>query len=209
MKHPSHSQPAPVRPAQDASVRPLQALWISILMTLLFTMLTGIMYPLAIWVIALALPGQANGSILTVNGTVVGSSLIGQAFTLPKYFHGRPSAGGYDATNSGGSNYALTNQKLLDQISRRIADIRKEDGLAADATVPADLVTASASGLDPHISVEGAMIQVKRVATARKLPEEAVKKAVEENTDSPFLGIFGTPVVNVLTLNIALDRLTP
>ncbi len=188
----------------------MKQLWISLKAMVVFTLLLGIAYPLAMTAIAqIVFPAQANGSVITVGGKVVGSALIGQMFTSPRYFHGRPSANAYDASNSGGTNFALTNKKLIDQIRQNIDQVRKENGLAPEVPVPADLVTASASGLDPDISVAGAMLQVKRVAAARKLPDNAVIHAVEQNTEPPFLGIFGAPVVNVLRLNVALDTMHP
>jgi len=156
----------------------------------------------------ITMPDKANGSLLYVDGKVVGSELIGQSFTSPGYFHGRPSAVDYDSAESGGSNYGPTSAKLMEQVSQRIEQVRRENGLSSDAPVPADLVLASGSGLDPHISVEGAMLQVPRVATARGLPESEVKMLVEQHIETLQLGFLGQERVNVLKLNLALDELT-
>jgi K+-transporting ATPase ATPase C chain len=156
----------------------------------------------------ITMPDKANGSLLYVDGKVVGSELIGQSFTSPGYFHGRPSAVDYDATESAGSNYGPTSAELMKQVSQRLEQVRRENGLPPDAPVPADLVLASGSGLDPHISVEGAMLQVPRVATARGLPESEVKMLVEQHIETPQLGFLGQERVNVLKLNLALDELT-
>jgi len=181
---------------------------------------TGVLLFLAICVLVLILtllvtlvaqitmPDKANGSLLYVDGKIVGSELIGQSFTSPGYFHGRPSAVDYDSAESGGSNYGPTSAKLMEQVSQRIEQVRRENGLSSDAPVPADLVLASGSGLDPHISVEGAMLQVPRVATARGLPESEVKMLVEQHIETLQLGFLGQERVNVLKLNLALDELT-
>lgn len=153
------------------------------------------------------MPYQAGGSLLYVNGTVVGSELIGQNFSSPGYFHSRPSAVNYDATSSGGSNYGATSAKLMDLVKQRVAKVRSENNLGPNASVPADLVLASASGLDPHISVDGAMIQVQRIARARGLSESAVKALVDRHTEYPQFGFLGQTRINVLKLNIALDEL--
>jgi K+-transporting ATPase ATPase C chain len=144
---------------------------------------------------------------LYVNGTVVGSELIGQNFTSPGYFHGRPSAVGYAGNNSGASNYGPTSAKLMEQVRQRVGQVRRENGLLPNAYVPADLVLASGSGLDPHISLEGAMIQVQRVAMVRGLPESEVKALVDHHTEYPQFGFLGQTRINVLKLNIALDEL--
>lgn len=153
------------------------------------------------------MPYQANGSLLYVNGTVVGSELIGQNFSSPGYFHSRPSAVNYDATGSGGSNYGATSAALMEQVKQRVAKVRSENNLSENASVPADLVLASASGLDPHISVEGAMVQVQRVARVRGLSESDVKALVDQHTEYPQFGFLGQTRINVLKLNIALDEL--
>jgi len=167
-----------------------------------------IVYTLFVTLVAqITMPDKANGSLLYVDGKVVGSELIGQSFTSPGYFHGRPSAVDYDATESAGSNYGPTSAELMKQVSQRLEQVRRENGLPPDAPVPAELVLASGSGLDPHISVEGAMLQVPRVATARGLPESEVKMLVEQHIETPQLGFLGQERVNVLKLNLALDEL--
>jgi K+-transporting ATPase ATPase C chain len=168
-------------------------------------------YPLVVFGISQALfHNRANGSLIVdSSGTVRGSRLLGQHFTADKYFHSRPSAAGngYDATSSGGSNLGPTSKKLADSIAQNIADYRAQNGLGTNDPVPADAVTASGSGLDPHISVRNAEIQAPRVAKARSLPVEKVLELTRLNTDAPDLGIFGEPGVNVLKLNLALDNL--
>lgn len=177
----------------------------------LMTILTGIVYPLTITGLAQVLfSEQAKGSILSRGGAPVGSRLIGQNFAAPAYFHGRPSAAGkdgYDAANSAGSNLGPTNRKLLEVTINNVAKIREENGLPADAKVPADLVTASASGLDPHISPAAAYLQVERITQARRLPAVKVRNLVERHIQDRQLGLLGEPRVNVLELNIALDEL--
>ena len=153
---------------------------------------------------------KANGSLLVdKDGTIRGSRLLGQQFTSEKYFQSRPSAAGngYDATSSGGSNLGPTSQKLNDALAQRIADYRTQNNLATNASVPADAVTASGSGLDPHISIRNAELQTPRVAKARNLPVEKVLALVRANTDAASLGFLGEPGVNVLSLNLALDGL--
>ncbi len=172
------------------------------------TLLTGVVYPLAVTGLAqLFFPNQANGSLVDRNGKLAGSFLIGQNFDSPRYFHGRPSATDYNGMGSGGSNMAPTNRELLRLIKERVAKIRQENQLPAAQPVPSDLVTASASGLDPHISPQGALLQVPRVARVRGLQADQVRQLVDKNIEKPFLGIFGTSRVNVLRLNIALDSL--
>lgn len=189
----------------------LKQLRIAALMIVVLTLITGLAYPLAMTGLAQVLfPHQANGSLIKMNGQVVGSALIGQDFTDAKYFHGRPSAAGkgYDASNSGGSNLGPTNKQLVDNVAANVARVRQENNLPANAPVPVDLVTASASGLDPNISPAGAAIQVARVAKARNLPVSTVQKLVREHTSGRTLWLFGEPRVNVLELNLALDKLT-
>lgn len=170
--------------------------------------LLSIAYPFFVTFVAeTTMPYQAHGSLIYVNGTVVGSELIGQSFTSPGYFHGRPSAVDYNGSNSGGSNLGPTSAKLMMQVKQRVDQVRRENNLSPNATVPADLVLASGSGLDPHISPESAMIQVSRVANARGLPESKVKALVEQHIEPPQFGILGQERVNVLKLNIALDEI--
>jgi potassium-transporting ATPase KdpC subunit len=166
------------------------------------------LYPLTAWVLAHGLfPGKADGSLIARNGAVLGSSLIGQGFSSPRYFHPRPSAAGrgYDATQSGGSNLGPLSKNRVDEVARRVAAYRAENGLPAGTPVPADAVTASGSGLDPHISVKNALLQAPRVARGRGLAEADVRKKVETCTEGRTLGILGEPRVNVLRLNLALD----
>jgi K+-transporting ATPase ATPase C chain len=166
------------------------------------------LYPMVVWVMAQGLfPTEANGSLVMRKGTMVGSKLIAQEFTDPKYFHPRPSAAGqgYDASSSGGSNLGPTSKKLVDTVRQRVEDYRSENNLAPDAMVPADAVTASASGLDPHISVQNALLQAPRVARARGLGEDIVLTQINLHTEGRDLGILGEPRVNVLMLNLAMD----
>lgn len=173
----------------------------------LAVILCGI-YPAAVWILAQGLfPAKANGSLVVRNGTTLGSSLIGQDFSGPAYFHPRPSAAGkgYDALRSGGSNLGPTSKKLVDEVRRRVAAYRAENSLAPAILVPPDAVTASASGLDPHISVKNASLQAPRVAKVRGISVASVIKCVETHTEGRDLGVFGEPRVNVLMLNLALD----
>jgi K+-transporting ATPase ATPase C chain len=166
------------------------------------------LYPLTAWVLAHGLfPGKAEGSLITRDGAVLGSSLIGQGFSDPRYFHPRPSAAGkgYDAAQSGGSNLGPLSKDLVDEVARRVAAFRAENGLPDSTRVPPDAVSASGSGLDPHISVTNALLQVPRVARARGLAAKDVRKKVEACTEGRTLGILGEPRVNVLRLNLALD----
>jgi potassium-transporting ATPase KdpC subunit len=181
----------------------------AVMSTLVLAVVCCGLYPLVVWGIAqVAFHDKANGSlIIEKDGTVRGSKLLGQNFTAEKYFHPRPSAAGngYDAVNSGGSNFGPTSQKLNDAIKDRIAAYRKENGLQESEPVPADAVTASGSGLDPHISIRNAELQVTRVAKARSLGEDKVRALISQYTDSADLGVLGEPGVNVLRLNLALD----
>lgn len=166
------------------------------------------LYPLVSWGLAQVLfPARANGSLIVRGGSVSGSALIGQRFSGPAYFHPRPSAAGegYDALRSGGRNLGPLSKELLDAVGRRVAEYRAENGLAPGAPVPADAVTASASGLDPHISPENARLQAARVAAARGLTEAEVLGRVAALTEGRTLGFLGEPRVNVLELNLALD----
>jgi K+-transporting ATPase ATPase C chain len=175
---------------------------------LLLTLLTGIAYPLLVTGISQAtMPNQANGSLIVKEGRPVGSSLIGQAFSDPKYFWGRPSATGPVANNaaaSSGSNLGPTNPALMDAVKSRVQTLREADPSNTQA-IPVDLVTASASGLDPHISPAAAEYQLARVARVRNLPADAVHKLVVEHTEGRQFGVLGEPRVNVLELNLALD----
>jgi K+-transporting ATPase ATPase C chain len=191
----------------------------AIVVLVALTLIGGLAYPLAMTGIAqLIFPYQANGSMVERDGHVVGSALIGQEFDGDKYFHGRPSAttapdpkdptktvaAPYNAMNSGGSNLGPSNKALIDRVSGDIDKLKKEN---PSATVPIALVTTSASGLDPNISPEAALFQVPRIAKARNLPEDRVRQLVQDNTETRLLGLFGEPRVNVLLLNLALDKL--
>jgi K+-transporting ATPase ATPase C chain len=182
---------------------------IAVRVTLVTLVLTGLAYPLVMTGLAQAIfPGKANGSLIRDdNGTIVGSELIGQVFTNPAYLQGRPSAAGngYDATASGGSNLGPTSKKLRDRVSGDVARLRK-DNPDAPLPIPDDLVTTSASGLDPDLSPSAALWQVARIARARQVAPERIIAVVESRTEGRDLGVFGEPRINVLTLNLALDR---
>jgi K+-transporting ATPase ATPase C chain len=193
----------------------------AIVLVVALTVITGLAYPLAMTGIAGVLfPNQAQGSLIERDGKVVGSALIGQEFTSERYFHGRPSAttapdpqdstktvpAPYNAANSGGSNLGPTNKALIERVSADVEKLKEENPSAA---VPIDLVTTSGSGLDPDISPEGALFQVPRIAKARNLPEDRVRQIVNENIQRPLIGVIGEPRVNVLALNLALDKLAP
>jgi len=177
--------------------------------TLILAIVCCALYPLVVFGISQALfHDKANGSlILDTDGTVRGSKLLAQGFTADKYFHPRPSAAGtgYDATSSGGSNLGPTSQKLNDAIKDRVDAYRRENGLTVEESVPADAVTASGSGLDPHISLRNAELQLPRVAKARAMTEEKLRELIKQNTDARDLGLLGDPGVNVLRLNRAFD----
>jgi K+-transporting ATPase ATPase C chain len=189
----------------------------AIVLVVLLTVITGLIYPLVMTGIAgVIFPRQAQGSLIERNGAVIGSTLIGQAFADDKYFHGRPSAtvtpdpkdptknvdAPYNAANSGGSNLGPTNKALIERITGDVEKLKAENPAAA---VPIDLVTTTASGLDPHISPQAALFQVPRVAKARNLPEDRVRQLVNDQIEDRFLGLLGEPRVNVLALNLALD----
>jgi K+-transporting ATPase ATPase C chain len=188
----------------------LHHLRVAVLMTIVLTVLFGVVYPLVMTGVGQVLfPSQANGSLVRdSSGNVIGSTLLGQNFAQPQYFHPRPSAAGtdgYDPTSSGGSNLGPTNQKLIDTVNDRITAYRTENGLSSDVAVPVDAVTASASGLDPDVSPANALLQVGRVARARGMSEEQVRTLVTQSTEGRTFFILGEPRVNVLKLNLALD----
>jgi potassium-transporting ATPase KdpC subunit len=183
----------------------------SLVATLFFAIICCCLYPLVVYGVAqLLFPHQANGSLLRDKSGVRGSALLAQNFTGAGYFHPRPSAAGangYDATSSGGSNLGPTSSNLVANITRNIANYRGENGLTTNTPVPADAVTASGSGLDPHISLKNAELQIPRVARARGMSEEQVRHLVRQNTSDRDFGIWGEPRVNVMTLNFTLDQL--
>lgn len=191
----------------------------SLLLLLLLSALTGLLYPILITAVAQVIfPRQADGSLIRRDGAILGSTLIGQSWidaqtgrALPGYFRGRPSnAGqGYDAAASGGSNLGPTNAALIALVQERVSQIREENSLSPTAPIPIDLVTSSGSGLDPHISPAAAMLQIPRVARERGRPEADIRALVDEYTESPTLGVLGEPRVNVLALNLALDERYP
>lgn len=187
----------------------MKQLIIAIKATVVLTILTGVLYPLLVTGLAKVMfPRQAEGSLIRANGKVVGSELIGQRFTRPEYFHGRPSAAGndgYDGLSSGGSNLGPTSQKLVDRIQDDLKKFRAENPTFT-GPIPPDLLTASGSGLDPDISPASAEAQVGRVAAARGLGVETVRQLVAANTEDRQFGILGEPRVNVLRLNVALDQ---
>ncbi len=181
----------------------------AVLMTLVTTLLLGVIYPLAITAVAqVVFPAQANGQLIERNGTVVGSRIIGQSFSSPGYFHSRPSAAGtgYDPTSSGGTNYGPTNKKLIDAVAANVQSAKKEN---PDAPVPVDMVTSSASGVDPHITPANAAFQVPRVARERSMRVADVQRLVDAHTEGRSFGFLGEPRVNVLELNLALDAAHP
>ena len=180
----------------------------SIAATLLLTVLCCGIYPAVVWAVGQGLfSDKANGSLVRFNGKIVGSALIAQGFAGPAYFHPRPSAAGqgYDAVHSGGTNLGPTSKKLIEDVKQRVGGYRAENGLPPDTLVPADAVTSSASGLDPHISVRNALLQAARVAKARGIGEKDVLAKVGAHTEGRTLGFLGDPRVNVLTLNLSLD----
>jgi K+-transporting ATPase ATPase C chain len=196
----------------------LKSFYKSVIATIVLAVLLCGVYPLVVTGIGkLLFPSQASGGLITLsdghgNDRVVGAKLIGQAFTKPEYFHGRPSSAGdkgYDAANSSGSNLGPTNQKFYDTLKGNIDAFLKDNPTVQKGQVPTDIVTASASGLDPHISPEAAKAQIDRVAKARGIAADEVAKLVETHTQGPELGFLGEPVVNVLLLNLDLDRAAP
>jgi potassium-transporting ATPase KdpC subunit len=209
--------------AEDPTARP--SIWRitlgfirpAIVLTLALTILTGLIYPGIITGIAqLVFPSQANGSLVYQNGQPIASAIIGQYWTQPQYFHGRPSAtvdattgnpSPYNAANSAGSNLGPTNSVLIQTVQQRIAQLKKENpDVPAGTTIPADLVTASASGVDPDISVAAAYYQIPRIAKARSMTQAQVQHIIDSHVQGRFLGLFGDPYLNVLDLNLALDQ---
>jgi len=191
----------------------MRPLLVAIKMTIVLTVLTGLLYPIVMVGIAhVVFPSQAEGSLIVRNGQVVGSSLIGQRFGVPGYFHSRPSAAGdkgYDASASSGSNLGPTNKVLIEAVKSRLKGVLEENPGLSPKQVPIDLVTTSGSGLDPEISPAAADIQVTRIAKVRGLSEEQVRKLVAQSTRERWLGIVGEPGVNVVRLNLALDAAAP
>ncbi len=187
-----------------------RALWIAVRMTIVLTILLGFIYPIGMVVVGHVLfPHEARGSLISHDGQIIGSELIGQNFSSQKYFHPRPSAAGdkgYDASNSSGSNLGPTNKTLIDTVRKRLKDTEEAEGVPA-SSVPIDMVTASGSGLDPDISPADALLQADRVAHARGISADTVRQLIDQNTEGRWIGIFGEPVVNVLKLNLALDNL--
>ena len=177
-----------------------------------FSVLCGLVYPLGVTgIVQLLFPVQSNASLIKKGNAVVGSELIGQSFTRPEYFRGRPSATDppYDASNSGADNLAPSSSKLIGQTQSRVDQIRRENGIPDTASVPADLVLTSASGLDPHISPQAAWLQAKRVAEKRNMSIASVGTLIRQSTKKPLLGVWGEERVNVLNLNLALDEIRP
>lgn len=179
----------------------------SLRLTLVLMVLLCVIYPLIVAFVGGFSKGKGGGEKVSKNGKVVGYALIGQSFTKPEYFWGRPSAVGYNASGSAGSNKGPSNPDYLKEVSNRIDTLLKYNPSLKKADIPADMVTASGSGLDPNISRQGAIIQIKRIAAYRKIDERAVAELVVKNTQGPLLGLFGPSSVNVLKLNIALDEL--
>ncbi len=178
----------------------------SMSLLIIMTVLLGLIYPFAMTGTArLLFQKKATGSLITSGGRIIGSGLIGQNFYSPIYFHGRPSANNYNGTNSGGSNLGPTNRKLIDLALKNVERVREENSLMPDAQIPSDLVLASSSGLDPHISLDSALIQADRVARARGIEKQAVDDLIMRYTERPYVSVFGNPYVNVLKLNMALN----
>jgi K+-transporting ATPase ATPase C chain len=184
----------------------------ALLMLIVFTVLTGLIYPLVVTGVAqVAFPNRADGSLIKRDGKVAGSKLIGQNFSAPRYFQSRPSAAGdgYDGMSSSASNLGPTNPELIGEVRKRVAEYRRVNQVPAGVGIPADAVTASGSGLDPDISPANARLQAPRVAQARGLPLREVLQAVDDHTDGRSLGFLGEPGVNVLEVNLALDSRSP
>ena len=183
----------------------------SFLFYIIFIIILGLLYPLLVTGISkIIFPAKSEGSLIYIGGKAVGSELIGQNFIGDKYFHPRPSAAGkdgYDAMSSGGSNLAPTNKDFISTVSERLAAFKKENNLPDNTIIPADIVTASGSGLDPDISIESAMLQVKRISKARSIPANEIQDLITKNTENRILGFLGEPKVNVLKINILLDNL--
>ena len=199
------STPAPI-------VKLREHLRLAVVSVISLTLLTGCIFPLVLFALGrLLYPAQAAGSLVTRNGVVIGSRLIGQDFTRPEYFHPRPSAAGsgYDGASSGGTNLGPSSRKLIESVRKLAEDYRRSNRLPMDATVPIDAVTSSGSGLDPHISPQNAALQVPRVARARGLSEDVIRRLLADNTQGRQLGFIGNPRVSVLDLNLALDQNAP
>lgn len=174
-----------------------------------FSILLGLVYPLAITGIAqLTMPDKANGSLIEKDGKTIGSERIGQNFNSPRYFHSRPSAVNYNAAASGASNLGPTSKKLIENTQKNINKTKEENNIKSSDKIPADMVLSSASGIDPNISIENANLQIPRVAKERNIPETKLKEIVKKNIDSDFLGMWGQNSVNVLKLNIELDKIS-
>jgi K+-transporting ATPase ATPase C chain len=187
----------------------LNELRISCIATLSLAILLCGIYPAIVWLAAQGIfPEKANGSLISINGRVIGSSLLAQRFDGPGYFHPRPSAAGngYDAASSGGSNLGPTSQKLIDEVKERIQAYREENNITPDISIPADAVMTSGSGLDPHISVKNALIQAGRIARNRGIEEEKVHKMITSRIEGRYMGILGEPRINVFMLNLDLDN---
>jgi potassium-transporting ATPase KdpC subunit len=194
---------------RKSKIKNMKDLITSILMVVVLTIALGVFYPLAVWGVAqVIMPGKANGSLIVKDGKVIGSELLGQQFTADKYFHSRPSAAGngYDASASSGSNLGPTSQKLIDRVKTDAETLQAEN---PGKKIPADLITTSASGLDPHISPAAAEFQIPRITKARSISEADLRKIIANNTEGRDLGIFGEPRVNVLKLNLELDKTKP
>ena len=184
----------------------MKQLKISFIMLLTMTIILGIAYPIMMTGIArIIFQEKSGGNLIYINNKIIGSKLIGQSFTGAKYFHGRPSSNYYDAVSSGGSNYGPTNKKFIEQVSERAEHLRKENKLVPSTIIPADTVLASGSGLDPHINLDSAMLQVKRIANERKINESIIIDLVNSKAEKQYFGIAGGYFVNVVELNMALE----